>query len=347
MKPNPNPLLLLLLVVAAPAATAALEGDPGAKDGERIQRLVPDPIAQVRSQPGLTAQPTSRLLARTALPFESLGTIRRYDVDVETDRELRRVAFLDVECDGETVRIGVGAAANGALLGPTAFDAYGKPVAALEPFLAQFRGHGGLVLTAASTEPIGDAVRLKDELLAMEKAPLKPAERKRWALFRHLRLMRESGRLHDALQEARQQGEPLGPPLRALASQIEATRSFSANLKSALAAKDLGRYRALNDELAAAVAEALRLTQEGNVEAAAKVVKGKVNTSCSRCHGFDDNAWRKPFEGALRAEREQTGIRAGSFIVDVDVERNGLNKDDAQRLASAVKAGMLLAFAVD
>ncbi len=336
----------LLLALAGPSflGLATTSPEAGQKDGERLKHLIPKGVKQVQSLPALSAQPTARLIARAGVTTAQLESIRQYQVEMTGEMKPTRVAFIDVDWGGKPARIGVGATPTGGLIGPLAFDEYGKAIDDFEPMLQQFRGHGGVTLTEASLAPIGDTLKRRDDAIAATRPPPKPAERKAWTMFHHLKLMRRAGQLHEQLQAAREAGEPMRSHLRELSDHFDEVDRFATNLKVVAQPKEIGEYRKFIDELQGHAENALRLVDEGSAEEAEKIVKAKVKTSCGKCHGWDGNHWRKPFEGVMRAEREASGWGNGSFVIGVDLAARGFEESDAQQVACAVKAGMLMAF---
>lgn len=342
-------LSILSLVAAAAAALipsipASPVAEPGAKDGERIKRLLSArSIRGVGALPGLTAQPTGRIVARTAIPTTMLSSLRRYSVEVEGEQAPVTVVFFDLEWSGGEGRLGVGATRDGAFFGPTLFDDYGKEVDSLDAVLAQYKGDGGVRLTEASLEPVGEVMKSRDEMLLVTKPPPRRDEREVWALFHHHRRMWEIDVAHEALQRARSEGTSMREPLRRLEEHLTELKPFASNLKGVLEPKDVGQYRRFVDELIDATSKARVLVDKGNDKAASKLVKGTVKMGCGKCHGWDENQWKAPFEGAVRERREAAGWRTGSFVVGVDLRPSAFAAEDAQLVASTVKALMLLA----
>ncbi|MFG0318720.1 MAG: hypothetical protein ACF8XB_15710 [Planctomycetota bacterium JB042] len=332
---------LLLLSLAVSTASSA---EPGEKDGERIRRLLDGkPIRGVRSLPGLTAQPSGRLVSRTALPTTMISSLRRYEVQLEGEVHPVRVAFFDLEWSEGEGRIGLGATREGALFGPTLFDDYGKEIDDLDELLARFQGHRGVRLTEASLQPVGEVMTRRDEMLATTKPPPKKEEREVWALFHHHLRMWELESSHAALQRAREEGTGMREPLRRLDEHLNELKPFASNLKGVLEPKEVGRYRRFVDQMLASTEKARVLLDKGNEKAASKLVKGEVKLGCGRCHGSDENQWRRPLEDAIRDLREGAGWRTGSFVVGVDLRPTRFGDADAQLVASTVKALMLLA----
>lgn len=346
-------LLLFAVAVAAslvsvPPVSARAAAEPGAKDGERIKRLLDGrTIRGVGVLPGLTAQPSGRLVARTAVPTTALPSLRRYQVQVEGELHPVTVAFLDLEWSEGEGRLGVAATRGGELLGPTLFDEYGKEMDDLEDVLAQYRGQAGVRLTEASLQPVGDVMTRRDEMLATEDPPPKADAREVWALFHHHRRMWELDAAHEALQRAREEGASMREPLERVEEHLVGLDGFATHLKTVLEPKEVGRYRRFLDEMVAATDKARVLIDKGNQEAASKLVKGKVKLGCGRCHGWDENQWRRPLEDAVRDRREAAGWRTGSFVVGVDLRPTRFEQADAQLVASTVKALMLLASNAD
>src|SRR5690606_40417755 len=91
----------------------------GDKDGERLRRLLDGKtLGAVAVFPPLSAQPTGRILARTALPTTVLASLRRYRVELEGETLPAIAAFLDLEWSGGKGRLGVAVAQSGAVFGP-------------------------------------------------------------------------------------------------------------------------------------------------------------------------------------------------------------------------------------
>ncbi len=317
--------------------------DAGKGDGERLKRLIPVAIEKVEVHPELTALPASKLLARSGLDSTTLPSLRRYRAHVAGDPRPTEAAFLDLTLRGKKYRLGAAVSPVKGVLGPTLFDDFGKPVADLDRFLSQFKGEGAVRLTDASREPVGDAVKLRDAVLSLDEPPAKKDARMRWVLLRHHLAMRAVAERNGLVLEAAQESETLNGALRELVSSLEQLREFTAHLKLVLEPKEVGQYRAFTDEGHALAAKALALALESKREEALAVVRGDLAMSCGRCHGWQENHWKKPLGEAMRGQLEQAGFKHGYFVVDMDVRRVDLEPESAQAVASAVKAALLMA----
>lgn len=339
-----NPRLTACLAAAALLLLTGLARQQAGKgDGERLERLLDKTIQDVKPLAGLTAQPMGRLLARTSLSRASLDSIRLYDVRIRGELGTTRAAFLDVSWrGGKSARIGVAVNTDGGQHGPAAFDEFGKPQRDLEPFLSQFQGRLALGLSDASLRPLGETIRSRDAILAEEKAPPKQAERKRWSLLHHHHRMMQAEGLMERLEAARDNGESLRQPLRELAEHADELERFATNLKTVMEPKEVGAYRKYVKALGKATRTAMTLADKGKMEAAGNQVRDKIKRACSRCHTWEENHWELPLEEALLDELAQVGFARGSFVVGVDVRPFDLEPEDAQALAGAVKAALLL-----
>ncbi|MBI4880530.1 MAG: hypothetical protein HY812_12850 [Planctomycetes bacterium] len=334
---------IAIVSVSACFTPLLLPQDAGKGDGERLKRLIPAAIQKVEVHPELTALPTAKLVARSGLDSTTMPSLRRYRAHVAGDPRPTEAAFLDLTLRGKKYRLGAAVSPEKGVLGPTLFDDFGKPVADLDRFLSQFKGEGAVRLTDASREPVGDAVKLRDEVLSQDEPPAKKDARTRWVLLRHHLAMRAVAEHDGRVQEAAQSGEALAGPLRELLASMEQLREFSAHLKLVFEPKEVGQYRAFTDEGHALAVKAQALAEEGKREEALAVVRGDLAMSCGRCHGWQENHWKKPLGEAMRAQLEQAGFKHGYFVVDMDVRRVDLDAESAQQVASAVKAALLLA----
>lgn len=312
-------------------------------DGERIANLLGKKPKQVEVLQDLKPAAAAELVARSGVSSDVIPELRGYAVQVEGDLARWKLGFVDASWKGKPVRVGAALNGDGVLQKLGAFDEFGKPLAEVDPFLVQFRGPYGVVLTAASNQPMGDAIQLRDKVLAATSPPPKPDEKKKWTLLRHRLLMRELGDRYDALNTAREQKEGVAPAARAVAEQLAAVDEFATHLKAILKPKDVGEYKKLGAAVAEGAAKVEQAALAGDAALADKLVKTEVKLGCGKCHGWDANAWKKPLEGAFRAERESAGLIDGAFVVDLDVKRAGLDPEDAQAMASAVKAALLRA----
>jgi len=332
----------LALLAAAPSIL-----DAGKNDGERLKRLFDRPIKSVQSLQGLTAQPSARLVARTGMPNSALSTVRLYAVLLEREVIPARTAFLDLPWKGKPARLGYAVTSQGGVFGPKAFDEYGKPLTDLDPFLAQFRGQDAVRLTEASTRPIGEVIKLREDVLAESTPPPKHSLRTRWALVRHHLLMFEAERLLQNLKRAARNEQPLRRPLEELTEFTSQLHQFATHLKVVLEPKEVGQYRRFLTALETEANKASELVSKGDAEGARELVTTEVERTCVECHDWKENHWNRPFGDALRDELDQVGFARGSFVLEADVRRNGLDPERAQDVASVVKAIMLLAHDVD
>jgi hypothetical protein len=313
---------------------------PGDKDGERIKRLVDKPGAKIHSLPDLTTAAQSKLIARTAIGQDSLKSIRRYQADADG---LYKVVLLDVPWRGKTVRLGVSTAPEGHLYRSGVFDDFGKPIDDFEAFLAQFSGQQGLTLTNASNEDIGKVIQRRDALQNAAKPPVKPADKKAWALLKHMHLMWRLDDAFLALEAARDEEKPLLGALKKLEERASEIAEFSDQLRPLVQPKTLGSYRGMLGELRANAAEAIALEEKGDADGARKIAKARLKMDCGKCHGSDQNEFKAPLQSAFRDQRRAAGFAAGAFVVDVDLRAKEWTPEEAQALASAVKACLLAA----
>jgi len=319
-----------------------LSGPGPRNDGERLRDITGTEANDGAVLPELLPNARAQLVSRTGVPMDVLDDIRCYRLPAADDAGMFRVAFIDANWNGREVRVGAALDPSGGIRRVAAFDEYGKVIEALEPFLSQFQGRFGLRLTDASDDPIGYAIGLRDEILAQEKPPRKKDERKRWVMLQHRLLMWESDDLLAAFEQARTEDETLAPHVRRIGDHLDELDTFASHLKSVMTAKDVGSYRGFVEEFRGDL-DAATVQLEKDPERGAKLAKTKIKMGCGKCHGWDGNEWRKPLQGAFRDEREELGIEDGVFVVDIDVRTAGLRDDDAQALASAVKAALIAA----
>lgn len=332
MRSFPASLLLVSMVFLSAA--------PGDKDGERIKRLVDKPGAKIHSLPDLTTAAQAKLIARTAIGQDTLKSIRRYQVDAEGTY---KVVLLDAPWRGKTVRLGVSTAPEGHLYRSGVFDDFGKPLTDFDPFLEQFSGQQGLALTTASNDDVGKVIQRRDAILKSTKPPPKPADKKAWVLLKHMQLMWRVDGAFAHVETARVKAAPLLPSLKRLAEEAEAITEFSEHLRAVVQPKTLGSYREIAKELAKNTAEAIALEEKGDKEGAAKIAKARLKMDCGKCHGFDQTEFKAPLQASFRAQRRDAGFGPGVFVVDVDLRPGDLTPEEAQGLASAVKACLLAA----
>jgi hypothetical protein len=331
----------IVFVLAGVALVASLAAAPGDKDGERIKRLVDKAGGRVNSLVDLATAAQSKLIARSAIGQDTLKSIRRYQVDVSG--AIYKVALLDVSWRGKTMRLGTSTAPEGHLYRVGVFDEFGKELPEFAPFLAQFSGQEAVGLNEASNEDIGTVIKRRDAILGAKKPPVKPQEKKTWALLKHHHLMWDLGAAFSEVEAAREKGDMLAPSLGLLDTAAGAIDDFSDQLRAVMQPKTLGSYRELLKALRANIAEARGLEEKGDGEGAAKIAKARLKMDCGKCHGADQNEWKKPLEGALREQRHAAGFRPGVFVIDVDLRPLSWTAEEAQSLASAVKASLLAA----
>ncbi len=337
--------------VVALAAVAVIAGSAGSgfcwlgapKDGERLRTLLGGKTGKTGQLPELTAQPTGLLLSRTGIQTDVLKGLSRYDVEAPGETSVVHAAFIDFTWRGRQLRLGALAQGPGLPRALTAFDDFGKPVPELDPFLKQFKVADGVLITDGSLAPIGDAMKLRDSIVKQKDPPAKPQEYEKWALFRHKLLMWQMDDVASRAIGQDADSANLAGALAALVKQTDLTNEFATHLKTVMKPKDVGQYRKMLANLKAGAEEARAAADAGKLDDAAKIAKAKVKTACAQCHGSDANDWKKPLKGAIRARREEVGFANGAFVVDYDVRRGDLPADEAQTIASAVKAVLLLA----
>lgn len=334
----------LHIVATLALALVPVLPESGAKDGERIKALLGKSGAKIGSLEALTAAPAATLIARSGITREMLDTMRRYQAEAPGESGPIGLALLDVPLGGlwagKPVRLGVALAASGEMKAVHCFDDFGKVIQDFEPFLRQF-GPDGVALNEASNEAIGDVVKRRDAVAGADKPPVKPQEKKTWTLYRHSLRMKAIGEHFQAASEAGAAGKPLAEPLAALDSDFAALDEFAGYLRAVMEPKTVGQYREQLKALRTDLKQASDLATKGENESAAKLLAGKLKLDCGKCHGFDANEWKRPFETELRRQREAAGFKSGVFVIDVDVRKVGFEIADAQMLAGAVKAACL------
>ena len=341
-------LALLFAALAVPVfaatvfAAAVFAADGGKGDGARIESLFDEPTRDVRSLQGLTAGPTAELVAGSGISLEATRTLRRYHVNVDGELGDYTVAFLDVEMPRVgAIRVGTAMSPKGRVRAAHAFDDYGKVLEQYEPFLKQFVGPRGLRPSEKAGRPIGDVINDRDRILLSDDPPKARDDKRAWTLVRHHSMMWELENRFVALQNARSDGDGLRGPLRDVDEQLAALHAFATHLKSVMKPKGVGQYRKKLAELRELGDKATELVERERRDDAAKLIKGDMKLSCGRCHGSDQNQWRKPLEGKLREMRESIGFGPGNFLVGLDVRPVDLPDDEAQMLANTVK-GLLI-----
>lgn len=336
-------LAVVLWIGGASQPSARVAGDPGKGDGERIHHLLGAEVRDIRSLPGLTASPKALLISRAGIATTVLDTLRRYAANLPDQLGDTQIALLTIDFRGKPVRLGAALDPKGALLGLHAYDDFGDVIEEVEPFLSAFRGAGGVRLTDTSAKPIGEVIEARDAILGTPEPPKDKEGRAAWVLLRHHQLMWKLGSGFETLLAAREAGGAMRQELTTLRETIAEVSEFTTHLRQVMKVKSMMKYRELLAELDARAEDALRAVDAEDREAAAKIASGNMKLACSRCHGYDGNEWRKPFESELRRQRVDAGFGVGSFVVGVDVRPTGLDEDDAQAFASAVKAVLLVA----
>lgn len=314
---------------------------PGDKDGERIKRLVDKPGAKINSLADLTTAAQSKLIARTGIGQDTLKSIRRYQADA--GGSIYKIVLLDVSWRGKPLRLGVSTAPEGHLYRSGVFDDFGKAITDFDPYLAQFSGQDGLALNAASNEDIGPIIKKRDAILKSGKPPVKPADKKTWALLKHTHLMWGLDSAFAHVETAREKGAPLLGSLKELDKEAEKIEEFSDQLRAVLQPKTLGSYREMLKELRKNTADAIALEEKGDAVEAAKIAKGRLKMDCGKCHGSDQNEFKSPLQSYFRDLRRSAGFASGVFLVDIDLRAKEMTPEEAQTLASAVKACLLSA----
>lgn len=348
MKPSlPFAVVLVVLARLCLSAVPAPLQSAGKNDGERLKVLVDKPARQTGAMADLTAGPTAELVARTGVSQTTLHSLRRYQVLVEGEIEPYVAALIDVDYQGKTIRLGMSRTPAGVNHKAHAFDDYGKVIAELEPFLKQFCGPAGVGVTLLSKGSVADVIVRRATLLAMDKAPAAKDDKVAWVLLRHQQLMQGMGTRFEALRavdaDSGGAGGSLRGALRELSDQVAAVSDFVGQLIAVTKPKSVGQYRKFIGETEKHVEAAIVAVEADKREAAQKIIKDDLKFSCSRCHGWDGNEWKKPLEGAFGRLRTEAGLGMGVFVVGIDVQAAGLPEDRAQQLATAVKTLLLAA----
>lgn len=311
---------------------------PGDKDGERIKRLVDKP-GKTASLGELVTEVRAQLIARTAMPSETLKTIRRYQH--ETTDGIYKIVLFDIAWRGKTYRLGASTTPEGATYKVGIFDEFGKEVPEFDDFLGQFRGDYGVGLTEASNEDLGAILKRRDALATQTKPPAKPAEKKAWTLLKHHQSMMKLGAIWREIDLGDKSNEPLAKNLKALDEATAKLEEFSTNLRATMEPKTVGGYREVVKAMRADVAEALKLATAGDDTGATKIAREKIVTHCSKCHESDQNEFKTDLASALGNQLGGIGFKKGAFVVDVDVDKRDYTPEEAQMLANTIKACLL------
>ncbi|MCC7171471.1 MAG: hypothetical protein IT459_13570 [Planctomycetes bacterium] len=329
------------LVACAAVATFAFA--PGPKgDGDRLRGLFKEKTRAVTPQQDLLPAKLATLLSASGIPSEITKEMDVYDVQLDGKDGTYRVVLMDLAWSRKAARFAVAVTPEGELHAASISDEFGKVTKDFDAFLAQFRGEYSLRLSSDSLKPMGDVTKLRDSIVNAAKPPLKPDEKLRYGLYLQRAQMWKFEEIERRIDEARKGGKPVEADLKALRTELERLGELVPHMAKTFKPKDLAAYKAFIEGMKTGIDSALASAAEGKAADADKVVVADVLQACGKCHGFDANAWRRPTATVLREEREKLTGKDGMFVVDFDVRRYGAEPEDAQVIASALKAALLI-----
>lgn len=329
------------LVACAAVGTFAFA--PGPKgDGDRLRGLFKEKTRAVTPQQDLLPAKLATLLSASGIPTEVTKEMDVYDVQLDGKDGTYRVVLMDLAWSRKPARLAVAVTPEGELHAASISDEFGKVTKDFDAFLAQFRGEYSIRLSSDSTKSMGDVTKLRDAITTATKPPLKPDEKLRYGLFLQRMQMWKLEDVEQRIQAARKGSQPLEPELKALRAELERTAELVPHMTKLFKPKDLAAYKAFLTGMLAGIDSAIANAAEGKADEADKVVVADVLQACAKCHGFDANTWRRPVSTVLREEREKLTGKDGAFVVDFDVRRYGVEPDEAQAIASGLKAALLI-----